>query len=117
MTLAPPWMASSRGGKGRRKRSRRRNDRCLWSHRWSGRAQGEKSIHIGGERPHDAGFLKERRVVGPLAAGLLYDAAQAGPFWLAAVGMLATAALASRLPDAVAGSAEGGLTRPEVGGA
>src|SRR6476659_913167 len=67
MTRAPPWMASCRGGKGRRKRSRRRNDRCLCSDRWSGGADGKQSIHICGERPHDAGFLQERRVVGRLA--------------------------------------------------
>jgi MFS family permease len=46
------------------------------------------------------------RVVGPLAAGLLYDAAQAAPFWLASFGMLATVALAWRLPEAVAAEAQ-----------
>lgn len=38
------------------------------------------------------------RVAGPLAAGLLYDARDAGPFWLAALLLVATAVLAQALP-------------------
>ena len=38
------------------------------------------------------------RVFGPLAAGWLYDRSQAAPFWLAALLLVATAALASTLP-------------------
>jgi MFS family permease len=38
------------------------------------------------------------RVVGPLAAGWLYDRTQGAPFWLAAVLLASTAALASTLP-------------------
>jgi MFS family permease len=39
------------------------------------------------------------RVVGPLAAGVLYDVAQATPFLLASLLLAATAALAAALPD------------------
>lgn len=38
------------------------------------------------------------RVVGPVAAGLLYDVAQPAPFWFAAVLLVATAWLAQGLP-------------------
>jgi MFS family permease len=38
------------------------------------------------------------RVVGPVAAGLLYDRSQAAPFWFASVLLVATALLARTLP-------------------
>jgi hypothetical protein len=46
------------------------------------------------------------RVVGPLAAGFLYDRAQPAPFWFASALLFVTATLALALPRrAVAGTA------------
>lgn len=45
------------------------------------------------------------RVVGPLAAGLLYDRVTAAPFWLACALLVATAAIAHALPGRIAARA------------
>jgi DHA1 family tetracycline resistance protein-like MFS transporter len=56
------------------------------------------------------------RVVGPLAAGVLYDVSQPAPFWLASALLVATALLGARLPGSVASAAPAGSTRSEAGG-
>lgn len=51
------------------------------------------------------------RVIGPVAAGALYDRSQAAPFWLGALLLVATALLAQTLPVRVGRSASpGGVT-------
>ncbi len=53
------------------------------------------------------------RVVGPVAAGLMYDRLQAAPFWLAAALLVAVAVLARGFPmreEAVSASAAGSAT-------